>query len=300
MAFVTTVTPLRTRRFPSLRRPSLESQTHTGISAVPKATAVQSNHRVPVRKNPKPRSRTSAQVVDSRVACRHEVHHWIVVKGHSKRMFERAAVAQTDVTRQLEARGGPGALHRWVLREVSDQLTATSNHFALGVGQGNTQYVVMESFDQRTVQQSSSSLTHRWLSAVERVGPLISAVDIHTLQYSDVFTSKRHDVVFNPRENIVVLETINLNSLSPEIVSSVVEALRAKAERSVSVGDCLEFCVLQSMSQASLLKTVEIYKNMEALRFHIDGLDKKYMHRVLHHTMNSRRNRQVFKPVVFS
>lgn len=300
MAFVTTTTPLRTHRFSNYQKSSNSSQTRPRIGAVPRATALQSNHQVPVEKNAKPRSRTSAQVVDSRVGCRHEVHHWIVVKGHSKRMFERAAVAQTDVTRQLEARGGPGALHRWVLREVPDQLAATSNHFALGIGQGNAQYVVMESFDQRTVQQSSSSLTRRWLSAVERVGPLISAVDIHTLQYSDVFTSKRHHVVFDPRENIVILETFNLNTKSPQAVSSVVSALRAKAERSVSVGDCLEFCVLQSTSQPSLLKTVEIYKNMEALRFHVDGLDKRYMHRVLHHTTDSRRNRQVFKPVVFS
>lgn len=300
MAFITNAIPLQPRRIQNLQKVAHEPRTHPKVRTLPRATAVQSNQRESVKTTARRRIKTAANVVDSRVASRHEVHHWIVVKDHSRGMFERAAIAQTDVTRQLETLRGPGALHRWVLREVPDQLAATTNHIALGLGQGNTQYLVMESFDQQTVQQPSSSITRRWLSAVERVGPLISAVDIHTLQYSDVFTSKKHDVVFDPKTNIVVLETFNLSSLTAQVVSPVIRALRAKAERSVSVGDCLEFCVLQSTSKPSLLKTVEIYKNVEALRFHMDGLDKKYMHGVIHHTTDSRRNRQVFKPIIFS
>lgn len=298
MAFVTSASPLRTGGKISLHRSDKTTPNRLGISTVPRATAVQPR-RVSVTRSSKPRPRTPAQVVDSRVACRREIHHWIAVEGHSRRLFERAAVAQTDVTRQLEARGGPRALHRWVLREASNQ-PVPSNRVIPGAPQNSAMYAVLESFDYRAVQQTANSLTRRWLSAVERVGPLISTVDVHTLQYNDVFTSKRHDVVFNPKENIVVLETINLNSYSPEILSVVIDTLRAKAERSVSVGDCLEFSVLQSTSQANVFKTVEVYKNSDTLRSHMLGLDKKYMHGVLPHMATDRRNRQVFHPVVFS
>lgn len=305
MAFVTAANPLRNDRTLSLKPFVSSFPNAPALSNTPartRATAVQPNRQTNSNKAT-PRPRTTAHVIDSRVACRHELHHWITVRNQSCRLFERAAVSQADVTRQLEQKGGPRSLHRWVLRQLPNYLeneSSLQSQLVSSITQPVVSYVVMESFHQTDFDNASQSLTRRWLSAVERVGPLISTVDAQTLQYTDVFTCKTHDVVFDPHQNVVVLETLNFDSSHPHFINAVVNALRAKAERSVSVGDCLEFCVLQSTVQSNVFKTLEIYKNMDTLRRHMRDLDKKYMHAILSHTQGNRRNRQMFKPVLFS
>lgn len=152
---------------------------------------------------------------------------------------------------------------------------------------------------------SSSPQTRRWLSAVERLAEVISAVDMHSMHYRDVFTSKVHDVVFDPHRNVVVLESINVREVSDghaahHVLDHVVDALRAKAERSVAVGNCLEFCVLQSASKGGLFKTVAVYNDGEMLQQHLAGVDKRFMHSLRPHVMDARRTRHFFKPVVFA
>lgn len=302
MAFIT-ATPVSRSHAPLTSRRATSSRRR--LSVVPAATAVQPNAKAPAqkKKGAVPRPRASAPVIDSRVASRHEAHHWVVVKDHSRRVFERAAVAQADVARQLETRQKSGASHRWVLREILDSL---SYALPLSISQNhNSRYLVMESFDKQVWQDASisqhqhDSLTRRWLSAVERVGPLISAIDIRSLEYTDVFTSKLHDVVFDPKINIVILESMNVIQNKHD-VDAVIQALRAKAERSVAVGECLEFCVLRSASQPHLFKTVEVYKNADALHSHMEGVDKKFMPSIRSHVVDDRRNRHIFKPVLFS
>lgn len=306
MAFITP-TPLRassTRATPS----SLTTQNRPAKHLVPskhacpstvQATALQPN-RPDTATFVKQRQRKSAPVVDSRVASRFEAHHWITVQNQSQRLFERAAVAQVDLTRQLERTQGreDSALHRWVLREIDVNPYAVSRSSA--VNSTSSRYLVTESFDKQATQ-ASKSVTKRWLSAVKRVGPLISAtIDIHSLQYSDVFTSKKHDVVFDPSENIVVIHCLNINKDLPRSAELLIDALRAKAERAVSVGSCLEFCVLQSDSKPSLLKTIEIFPSMEALMQYANGSDKLFEQTIKPHVVDGRQGRYVFKPVVFS
>lgn len=271
------------------------------LSLTPKATAVQPGPPpgVPARATSKPRPRASATIIDSRVASRREAHHWIVVKDQSRRAFERAAVAQADIAHQLEKIQKSGAAHRWVLCELTHGIPHPP---LLAMSQeGHTRYLVTESFDRRLWDTTlhHNSLTRRWLSAVERVGPLISTVDIHSLEYKDVFTSKLHDVIFDPNANIVVLECINIKS-DRRAVDAVLDALRAKAERSVAVGECLEFSILQSRSEPTLFKTVEVYTNDSALQLHMDGIDKKFLPSIEPHVVGTKRNRQFFKPVVFA
>lgn len=310
MAFITP-TPLTRRQTTSITQSTTKQLRHPLTKSLkltkksPTATAIQ-----PAAPGTNPRPRTAATVIDSRVASRYECHHWVVVRNDSRRVFERAAVAQADLARQLEHRQPPlaGALHRWVLREIQNHplnndnsSSEQKNHHHVP---GASRYLVTESFDRLvwndTLSPHHHSLTRRWLSAVERVGPLINAIDIHSLQYSDMFTSKVHDVVFDPRENIVVLQSINVRRDDLRAKDAVVDALRAKAERSVAVGACMEFGILQSDTEPCLFKTVEIFSNMDALVAYADGIDKMFEQSIQPHVVDNRHIRQVFKPVVFS
>lgn len=297
MAFVTSGTSIAAFRPVKLRAESTR-RCGTALRTTVRATAVQPNRTrgAGSKAAPKARPHRSAPVMDSRVSSRLEAHHWIAVKDHSRRMFERAAVAQADVAHQLEQRRGSGALHRWVLRQVMAHPSRASK--------ATSTYLVLESFDRSVWDapevQHDDSLTRRWLSAVERVGPVMSTIDIRSLHYRDVFTSKLHDVVFDPNANVVVLESFNVDLARDGALDAVVEGLRADAERSVASGKCLEFCVLQSTTQPSLLKTVEIYADDTAMQEHMHGMDTKLMHNLQTHAPGTRRNRHLFKPVVFA
>lgn len=211
-------------------------------------------------------------------------------------MFERAAVAQADMTRQVERRAGKGALHRWVLREVADPTGALSSP---AFGRGDSRYVVMETFKARASHEDPG-IMRRWLSAVERVGPALNAVDIRTRNYQNVFTSKLHDVEFDPNQNIVVVESVNVDMSRPQNVTEVVDILRSTAEASVAAGNCLEFCVLHKPGEQGFFKTIEVYKDVDALREHLDTLDTVYTRRVQGRTTDSHRSRHTFRPVVFA
>lgn len=210
------------------------------------------------------------------------------------RIFERAAVAQADVARQIESRKGSGALHRWVLRQVADPTQP-----ALAVQGRDGRYVVMEAFH-RAQAADEQPLMRRWLSAVERVGPLMNTVDIRTLQYENLFTSKLHDAKFDPNNNIVVVESVNVDMSKSGNLDRAVDVLRMAAERNVSSGDCLEFCVLHAPGEAGFFKTIEVYKDIDALTKHMDGRDKFYAKKLEGYTIQGQRGRQTFKPVVFA
>lgn len=213
------------------------------------------------------------------------------------RIFERAAVAQADVTRQVEKRAGKGALHRWVLRQVADP-----THSAVDVQfrHRDGRYVVMESFDRHNMKMHEQPMMRRWLSAVERVGPLMNTVDISTRYYQNVFTSKLHDVTFDPHNNIVVVESINVDMSNENGLHHVVGVLRQGAEASVSTGECLEFCVLWAPGEAGFFKTIEVYKDVDALTTHMNGVDQSMAKKMSGYTIEGKRSRQTFKPVVFA
>lgn len=211
-------------------------------------------------------------------------------------MFERAAVAQADMTRQVERRAQRGALHRWVLREVQDPIGLGP---AAPFSPKDSRYVVMETF-KATASAEEPGIMRRWLSAVERVGPSIHAVDIRTRNYENLFTSKLHDVKFDPNENIVVVESVNVDMARPHNAEEVVDILRSTAEASVSAGTCLEFCVLHKPGKHGFFKTIQVYKNVDALRQHMDSVDQVYTRRVQGRISDSHRSRHTFRPVVFA
>lgn len=211
-------------------------------------------------------------------------------------MFERAAVAQADMTRQVERRAGQGALHRWVLREVADPTGGMLHTTVRGV---DAKYVVMETFKAR-VSREKPGIMRRWLSAVERVGPALNAVDIRTRNYENVFTSKLHDVEFDPNQNVVVVESVNVDMSRSQNLPEVVDILRSTAEANVAAGNCLEFCVLHKPGEQGFFKTIEVYKDVDALRDHLDSLDMVYARRVQGRTTDGHRSRQTFHPVVFA
>lgn len=304
MAFLTPSPTLSSRNPVRLRSPT--SSTTSTRPLTPTATAVQPNKvRTAQSTSYSRRPKRPAPVTDSRVASRQEAHHWVAVKDDARRIFERAAVAQADVARRLEARTPDTAtLHRWVLRELPSSALSHPTVLAAQPGSASpsphasSRYLVTESFAvSAAVAPSSDSLTRRWLSAVERVGPMLSTVDApRTLRYRDAFTCKQHGVVFSPHNNVVLSETLNV----AEEKDRVLEALRAKAERSVATGQCLEFCVLQSMTDPGLFKTVEVYATKDAMFAHLDGLDSRYVSSVLPFVAGKRRNLRMFKPVIFS
>ena len=265
----------------------------TGYSTA-KTPGAPSRRRVVSQSTTKPHRRTAANVIESQVASRIEAHHWVVIKDHSMRIFERAAVAQADAVRQIESRSGSGALHRWVLRQVADPTQP-----ALAVQGRDGRYVVMEAFNASQGVEAHPTM-RRWLSAVERVGPLMNAVDIRTLQYENLFTTKLHNVKFDPNSSIVVVESVNIDVTKRENFDGAVGALREVAELSVASGDCLEFCVLHAPGERGFFKTIEVYKNINALRKHMNGQDILHSKRLEQFTISKKRSRQTFKPVVFS
>lgn len=241
------------------------------------------------------RKRMRAHVVDSRVASVVEAHHWITVKGSATRMFERAAVAQADMTRHVERRTGAGALHRWVLRNVQDPTLGFMD--AAFVTKPTDTYVVMETFK----SGEQDDVTHRWLSAVERVGPAVDTLDIQTRHYENVFTAKLHDAEFDPDRTIVVVESVNVDMSRPGNLEEVTGILRSGAEASVANGECLEFCILQAPGERGFFKTIEVYRDVDALRAHMDGLDRAFVRRTQGRCIVSShgRSRESFKAVVF-
>ncbi|KAI0562659.1 hypothetical protein FGB62_55g135 [Gracilaria domingensis] len=245
----------------------------------------------------KPHKKASAHVVDSRVASRVEAHHWIVVKNTSLRIFERAAVAQADLAHQVDSRTHSGALHRWLLREAEDPTHLFVNPTVPG---SDVRYVVMEAFDRQDNAVENQLVMRRWLSAVERVGRLMDAVQIQTLHYENAFTSKVHDVQFDPHHNIVVMESINVDITQDDAVDHVFDALRRSAERSVSAGECLEFCVLYAPNEHGFFKTIEVFKNVAALQSHMNGTDVSTVQEITPYLIQGNRNRQTFKPVMFT
>lgn len=140
----------------------------------------------------------------------------------------------------------------------------------------------------------------RWLSAVEKAGPLVNAVDIRTLKYENMFTSKLHDAKFDPHNNIVVMESVNVDMSRRSNLENAVKVLRDAAETSVTSGDCLEFCVLHAPGEKGFFKTIEVYKDVDALKRHMQGKDKAYAKSLEKYTIHGHRNRLSFKPVVFS
>ncbi|CAN8064563.1 unnamed protein product [Agarophyton chilense] len=245
----------------------------------------------------KPHKKASAHVVDSRVATRVEAHHWVVVSNSSLRIFERAAVAQADLAHQVDARTHSGALHRWLLRETEDP---THLFTKPSLSKSEVRYVVMEAFDRHDDSIENQFIMRRWLSAVERAGPLIDTFQIQTLHYENVFTSKVHDVHFDPYHNIVVMESINVDLTKDGAVDHVYDALRRSAERSVTTGECLEFCVLHAPNEHGFFKTIEVFKNEAALISHMSGTDVSTVQEITPYLIQGNRNRQTFKPVVFS
>lgn len=245
----------------------------------------------------KPHKKAAAHVIDSNIAARVEAHHWIVVNSTGARLFEHAAVAQADAARQVDARTHSGALHRWVLREAEDP-----THIFLNPELPNheARYVVMEAFSRDESSFNNQLVMRRWLSAVERVGPLVDAVDIQTLHYENVFTSKVHNVQFDPHQNIVVMESINVDTANEKAIQHVVEALERSAEHSVSAGECLEFCVLHAPNEHGFFKTIEIYKDVEALMSHMNATDVVTSEEIKPYLIQGNRNRQTFKPIIFT
>ena len=293
MAFVTTSSQL------SLKSPNLfsSSSIHKHRSTQPVLKNGRPSFPQMIQSTTKPHTKTAAHVVDTQVASRIEAHHWIVIKPQAMRVFERAAVAQADIARQLECRKGAGALHRWVLRHVVSPSAEMDISFPYGDGI----YVVMEAF--KPIQQAygdANPLTRRWLSAVERVGPIINTVAIQTRHYDNLFTCKFHDVVFDPNANIVVLNSINVDSSKSTVLKRVVEQLNHIAEESVQTGQCLEFCVLQAPGEKGFLKTIEVYKDVDAMKKSTQVWDTSITQRFHEDIIENPHTRQIFKPVVFS
>lgn len=200
------------------------------------------------------------------------------------------------MTRQVERRAGIGALHRWVLRQVKDP-TLDCAHAEMKEGR----YVVMETF-KKQVWKERPQVMKRWLSAVERVAPMMHTLDIRTTKYDNVFTSKLHDAKFDPNKNIVVVESFNVGRGEE---ADVINVLRTTAEAAVSGGNCLEFCVLHKPGEQGFFKTIEVYNNLDALKAHIDTLDRVMVRSLQGKTLHGRngqgrRNRHTFRPVVFS
>lgn len=274
---------------PSMRAPSNSSNAkEDAVTAAPSSPSVSRHVRA------KGRARARAPVIDSRVAGVVEAHHWIVVASGSTRAFEKAALANAHVTSLVEKRSGNGALHRWLLTLIPDPTLG----FMDGVFRTETTtYVVMETFKSSNLDER---LTQRWLSAVKRVRPMFEMLDIRSLSYENVFTSKVHGASFDPNCNVVVVESVNVDMSRPQNLQEVMEILRTGAEASVSAGECLEFCVLQAKDRPGFFKTIEVYKDVDALRAHMDGFDRAFVRRTQGRTIGSHRSRQTFKPVFFA
>lgn len=244
----------------------------------PYATATAPRRR---QSTTKPHKKAPAHVIDSRISARTEAHHWVTVRAHAARTFERAAVAQADAARALEGNTG-GNLHRWLLRDSAQHAQDAS-------------YVVMECFARGHVPH-----TRRWLAAVEKLGPAVNAVDIRTMKYDNLFTCKLHDLRFDPVRNVVVIEAINVDMSKDGSIDAVVDALQNAAQQGVASGHCLEFCVLKGNGQSGFLKTVEVYEDEQALEKHMLLADHTLSEALKPYTISPQRSRRTFQPVVFA
>jgi quinol monooxygenase YgiN len=234
-----------------------------------------------------------APVVDSRIGSAVEAHHWITVSSSSVRLFERAAVAHTDMVRRVERHAQNGSIHRWVLRAVADPALATP----LQSSNAQSRYVVMETF--KPGEDNSRGVMRRWLGAVERLGPALNAPVVQTLQYNNVFTSKLHNAKFDINDAVVIVESVNAGSM--DCAEELQNLLEANAEASVACGDCLEFCVLEAVDSPAFYKTIEVYADVDRLHQHMEGNDASFLEKIAPFAVRSaHRSRSAFKPVVFA
>lgn len=243
----------------------------------------------------KPRTHVRAPVVDSRVAGVSENHHWISIRAASARAFERAAAANASVTAVVEARENRRADRRWVLRQVADPSLGFIDG---GFSTDCVMYVVMEAFPDISTPNASSAHTERWLSAVRRTSRAFGAVGIQSLPYHSVFAARRHHA--RPQEDtaVVVLETVAVDTANASI-DDVLHILRSGAEATVSAGECIDFSVLQAKGAPSLFKTVEVYQDVDAMRAHIELLDRAFVRRTKGKLVGTHRERYTFKAILF-
>ncbi len=234
--------------------------------------------------------RVSAPVVDSRVAGAAESHHWINVTASFARAFERAASANAGVTAVVEARAGTPARRRWVLRRVADpSLDFLDGTFMTDIAT----YVVMEQYD--TPRTPEDAHTHRWLSAVKRVGPMLGAIDIATLSYDSVLSATRHNAKPTEENAIVVIESFNARD-----VDEMKTILKETAEAAVQAGECIEYSVLQSRG-GSLFKTVEVYQDVEALKKSSTArVHRAFQRRLVGKLVGEHLERQTFKATLLA
>lgn len=230
--------------------------------------------------------RVRAPVVDSRVAGVVDTHHWIHVNASFARAFERAAAANAGVTAVVEARAGTPARRRWVLHRVADpSLEFLDGTFTTDA----VTYVVMEQYDTPTGTQDVAH-THRWLSAVKKVGPMLGAIDIATLTYDSVFSARRHNAMPTQENAIVVIESFNAKN-----AREMRAILQETAEAAVQAGECLEYSVLQAQGSA-FFKTVEVYQDVEALKNSRSArVHRALERRLVGKVVGEHRERQTFK-----
>lgn len=234
--------------------------------------------------------RTSALVIDSLVRNATEAHHWITVGSAHTRMFERAASAQASMTRVVESRTGTGASSRWVLRETPDPclgLDATAC-FENGVGK----YVVMESFEKAASLQSED-LTKRWLAAVKRLGRMFDTVDIKSIEYDNVFTAKMHRQGDLTEDTVVRMQSF---TAEPGMLDATIDVLKSSAESAVANRQVLKFCVLKGGD--SLVKTVAVFGNGDAMKSYLDGSNKVLAKRLRGKINSTRKNSNTFQPII--
>lgn len=241
------------------------------------------------------RTHVRAPVVDSRVAGVSEAHHWICVRSDYARAFERAAAANASVTAVVEERAGRGASRRWVLRRVADP--------SLGFIDGSfvtdtTTFVVMEAF--RDGEHADDAHTHRWLSAVRRTSRALGALDIQSMPYYSIFSARRHHARPETESAVIVVESINVDMSRPENLEDIKSILRSGAEASVNAGESLDFSVLQAKGEPSFFKTVEVYENVDAMRTHMERLDRAFVRRSRGKLIGHHRERQTFKAILFA
>ena len=205
-------------------------------------------------------------------------------------MFERAASAQASMTRVVESRTGTGASSRWVLRETPDPclgLDATAC-FENGVGK----YVVMESFEKAASPQSED-LTKRWLAAVKRLGRMFDTVDIKSIEYDNVFTAKMHRQGDLTEDTVVRMQSF---TAEPGMLDATIDVLKSSAESAVANGQVLKFCVLKGGD--SLVKTVAVFGNGDAMKSYLDGSNKVLAKRLRGKINSTRKNSHTFQPII--
>lgn len=140
-----------------------------------------------------------------------------------------------------------------------------------------------------------------WLRALNRAGPVLSQITSHVVEYAawgecNVSASAQTPKTLQPSQ-LVATEIINADWTDADTVPAMRECMLNHAARCTTEGNAKLFRVLQSVTEPTCFKTVEVYNSLDDLHDHMKRIDPQFDETVHPFRAAVNRVRQLYQVV---